>query len=398
MNATFAALAGTPPLLLLLVGFVPGRWANRHPRPMGRLTVVVTLIAAAMLLLAALGVAARGPLTRQVGMANDLLRIDLWFDSLTAMMGLLISCLGVVVARYSVRYLDGDPAQGRFLRWISFTLGAVLSLVVSGNLGMFVAAWILTSVGLHQLLTHYADRPAALLAARKKFLISRLGDLMLVMALALIYWSCGSLAYQELFNWAAAGRSGATGPSWTVELACICLVLGAMTKSAQFPFHSWLPDTMETPTPVSALMHAGVINAGGFLVLRLSPLLCLSHVALDLLVIMGATTALLGALVMLTQVSIKRACLVHGSADGVHAAAMRRRCFRSRFAAHRGAFALQGSCLLELRFSGASEAGPGRSRTRQARHGCLVGRVGRCRRAGAATLLVVDRMAGDRLA
>ncbi|MBX9790992.1 MAG: NADH-quinone oxidoreductase subunit L [Pirellulales bacterium] len=307
MNATLAALVGAPPLLLLLLGAVPDRWANCHPRQMGRLTVVATLIAAAMLLLAALGVAARGAVTRQVGMGSDLLRLDLWFDALAAIMGLLISCLGVVVARYSVRYLDGDPAQGRFLRWIGFTLGAVLSLVVAGNLGIFIMAWVLTSLGLHQLLTHYADRPAALLAARKKFLISRLGDLMLVVALALIYWSCGSLAYQELFTWAAAEHSSATGPSWTVELACICLVLGAMTKSAQFPFHSWLPDTMETPTPVSALMHAGVINAGGFLVLRLSPLLCLSHVALDLLVVIGATTALFGALVMLTQVSIKRA-------------------------------------------------------------------------------------------
>ena len=114
----------------------------------------------------------------------------------------------------------------------------------------------------------------------------------------------GSFDYRDMFAAADAIHNLPTA-AWH-ELIGILFVLGAMTKSAQFPFHSWLPDTMETPTPVSALMHAGVINAGGFLVIRLSPLVSLSPIALDLLALIGALTAMLGAVVMLTQTSIKR--------------------------------------------------------------------------------------------
>ena len=299
---------GAPPVLLLALGLVPSRWANRRPRAMCRLVVTTGALSLGLLLVAALAVAAAGPLTTPVLViaAAPLLRIDLWFDQLATIMALLIGFLGLVVALYSVRYLDGEPTQGRFLRWLSFTLGAVLLLVVSGNLLMFTAAWLLTSYGLHQLLTHYADRPAALLAARKKFIISRLGDGLLLAGLALSYQFCGSLAYADLFAAAESWRATEGGQQLSAQLAGVSFVLGAMTKSAQFPLHSWLPDTMETPTPVSALMHAGVINAGGFLILRLSPLVSLSAVALDLLVLVGAVTALFGALVMLTQTSIKR--------------------------------------------------------------------------------------------
>lgn len=181
-------------------------------------------------------------------------------------MTLLIAFIGCVIARFSIRYLDGEATQGRFFRWTAFALGAVLTLVVAGNLPMFTAAWILTSLGLHQLLTHYADRPAAMLAARKKFTISRLGDMTLLCALALAYGEFGTFDFQELFN---AAQSASTAPSWNVSLVGLMFVLGAMTKSAQVPMHSWLPDTMETPTPASALTHAEVVNAGGLLVIRL---------------------------------------------------------------------------------------------------------------------------------
>ncbi|MEZ6066136.1 MAG: proton-conducting transporter membrane subunit [Planctomycetaceae bacterium] len=179
-------------------------------------------------------------------------------------------------------------------------------LVMSCNLVMLTIAWMLTSLGLHQLLTHYPDRTWALWAARKKFLISRLGDAMLIGAVVLAYRIFGTTEYSIIFAAADAIRAGEVAAGWGTELIGGLLVLGAMTKSAQFPFHSWLPDTMETPTPVSALMHAGVINAGGFLVIRLSPLVSLSPLALNLLALVGALTALLGAVVMLTQTSIKR--------------------------------------------------------------------------------------------
>lgn len=251
MPALLNLAVGAPLVLLLALGLVPSRWANRRPRAMCRLVVTAAALSLGLLLVAAIAVAAAGPLTTPVlaSAAAPLLHIDLWFDQLAAIMALLIGFLGLVVALYSVRYLDGEPTQGRFMRWLSFTLGAVLLLVVSGNLAMFTAAWLLTSCGLHQLLTHDAHRPAALLAARKKFIVSRLGDGLLLAGLALSYRFCGSLAYADLFAASEAWRATNNGPHLAAELAGVGCVLGAMTKSAQFPLHSWLPDTMETPSP-----------------------------------------------------------------------------------------------------------------------------------------------------
>jgi NAD(P)H-quinone oxidoreductase subunit 5 len=145
------------------------------------------------------------------------------------------------------------------------------------------------------------------MAARKKFLISRLGDLFLTAAMVLIVSSLGSGDFATIFAAADQLRADSQPLNWALSLGATFLVLGAMTKSAQFPMHSWLPDTMETPTPVSALMHAGIINAGGFLVIRLSPLISLSHLALDLLAVVGTLTAVIGSVIMLTQPTVKRA-------------------------------------------------------------------------------------------
>ncbi len=223
-------------------------------------------------------------------------------DGLTVIMLLTVTLVGAVVAHYARRYLDGDPVQVGFSRWLSYTLSAVLLLVVSSNLVMFFAGWVGTSHGLHRLLTLYPERPAALLAAHKKFVISRVGDVLLLAAFVLIYRTFDSVEFADVLpQAAAAGASGALPP-----LVAVLLVLGAITKSAQFPFHTWLPDTMETPTPVSALMHAGVINAGGFLIIRTSPLLVSAPGALVLLAVVGAFTALFGAIWMLTQTDVKR--------------------------------------------------------------------------------------------
>jgi NAD(P)H-quinone oxidoreductase subunit 5 len=147
------------------------------------------------------------------------------------------------------------------------------------------------------------------LAARKKFLISRLGDACLLGALLLTHKVFGTWDFEQIF--ASAGRMRAAGleslPA-PVTWICVLLSLAALMKSAQFPFHTWLPDTMETPTPVSALMHAGIINAGGILVIRLSPLLTLSDSAMLILAVFGAFTALFATVVMWTQASVKR-CL-----------------------------------------------------------------------------------------
>jgi NAD(P)H-quinone oxidoreductase subunit 5 len=301
MNALFGFSIALVPALLLAQGLAPAQWVNRHPRITARWNFALVLAALAVCLWGIGWMAVSGPVDWRASISRHGLSLGIWFDPLAAVMMLLIGLIGLVITRYSLRYLDGEPTQGRFLRWLGFTLGAVLLLVVSRNLLMLAGAWMLTSFGLHQLLTHYPHRPGALTAARKKFLISRIGDALLLAALWLTYVQFGSFEYADVF--AALDAADGTG---AVPLIGVLFVLGAMTKSAQFPFHSWLPDTMEAPTPVSALMHAGIINAGGFLVLRLSPLISRSQAALDSLVLVGAFTALFGAAVMMTQTSIKR--------------------------------------------------------------------------------------------
>jgi NAD(P)H-quinone oxidoreductase subunit 5 len=299
-------MVALPASLLLGAGLVSSRWANRHPLAMRRAAVALLLVSCLMSAIAPVLLVAHGPVdvpflacTRPIP-----LNVGVYYDSLTAIMLLLITFIGLLIARFSARYLDGEATQGRFFRWMLFTLGAVCWLVLSRNLVIFTIAWMLTSFGLHQLLTHYPERTWALWAARKKFLISRLGDAVLIAALVLTFYSFGSFDYATLF--AAVQSPQTTAPRGLIPLIGVLFVVGAMTKSAQVPFHSWLPDTMETPTPVSALMHAGVINAGGFLVIRLSPLVTQSQLALDFLALIGALTALLGGVVMLTQTSVKR--------------------------------------------------------------------------------------------
>ena len=184
---------------------------------------------------------------------------------------------------------------------MSLTLASVLVLVLSGSLTLILAAWVATSLCLHRLLLHHPERAGAVFAARKKFVVSRLGDLCLLAALGLTFRHYGTGDLETLF---AAAAGGDTAPLPGIGLL---LAACAALKSAQLPFHSWLPDTMETPTPVSAFMHAGIINAGGFLVVRLSPLFVHAPAALTLLAALGAATAAFGAVVMLAQPSVKRA-------------------------------------------------------------------------------------------
>lgn len=220
-------------------------------------------------------------------------------DRLSAVMTLLVAGVGIVAYRFSLRYLDGEPGQRRFLRWLALTVGTAYLLMLSTNLVLLMAAWSFTSFGLHQLLTFYHNRPEAVPPARKKFLISRLGDVALLSAIGLIWLEWGTLDLHSLVSRVSTGS-----PS---ELAAALLVVvAALTKSAQFPFHSWLPETMEAPTPVSALMHAGIINAGGVLLLRFAPLLAAVPEALFMLAFVGTLTASLGMLALWAQTNVKR--------------------------------------------------------------------------------------------
>lgn len=279
-------IAALAPVLLVLAAALPGD-SRRH-------VTLAAMAAFGVALSVAFGIAVKGG-------ASDF-RVHL--DAVSGVMFLLVGFIGLIVTLYSRRYLDGDAGQARFFRWLGFTLASVLALTISGNLLFFAAAWVATSLCLHRLLVFYPERHGAQLAARKKFVASRLGDAAIIAALLLLLGRFGTLEFGAIFA-ATAALSGTGDPGIAIHLAAVLIAFAAVVKSAQFPLHGWLPEVMETPTPVSALLHAGIINAGGFLVLRMADLVALSAQALDLLLVIGAVTAIFGAAVMLTQTSVK---------------------------------------------------------------------------------------------
>ncbi|HUO22071.1 MAG TPA: proton-conducting transporter membrane subunit, partial [Caulobacteraceae bacterium] len=235
-----------------------------------------------------------------VGFAGAGLSVRL--DAISAAMSLLVTFIGWVVVRYSATYLDGEARQGAFTGWLCLTLASVLLLVSAGNLVLLVAAWIATSLFLHRLLLFYSNRVAARRAARKKFVTARLGDAALIGGAALLAAAYGTGDIGLIARAAKAGEGGGMAVA-----AAGLLALAAMLKSAQFPTHGWLTEVMETPTPVSALLHAGVINAGGYLLIRFADVMLLAPGVLAVLVMVGGFTALFGSLVMLTQPAVKTA-------------------------------------------------------------------------------------------
>jgi NAD(P)H-quinone oxidoreductase subunit 5 len=288
------------PLVLLLAGLLPARTASRHAAWVQIAATAGTTLSLAAAAAAAVLLASRGGIaTRTLGGAG--LGFSLYFDALSLTVFALVAFVGALVVRFSRHYLDGDPRQGEFTARLALTLGSVLLLIAAGNLLQFAIAWVATSLGLNRLLLFYRDRPAAVLAARKKFVASRLADLCLGFALVLLYRSLGSLDYATLF----AAIDARIVPMSVMTPVALLLGCAALLKSAQFPLHGWLLEVMETPTPVSALLHAGVINAGGFLLLRFADLVTSVPVAQGLLVCVAGFTALFASVVMLTQTSVK---------------------------------------------------------------------------------------------
>ncbi len=221
-------------------------------------------------------------------------------DVVSAAMLLLVSFVGWVVVRYSTVYLDGETRQGTFMAWLCSTLATVMMLVVAGNLVQLVLAWVITSLCLHQLLLFYPERVAARRAARKKFVTARVADMALIGAAVLMAVNFGTTDIATILK-AAGSADGGGFPYVTAGL----IAVAALLKSAQFPFHGWLTEVMEAPTPVSALLHAGVINAGGFVLIRFADVMLLAPGVLAALVMIGGFTALFGGLVMLTQPAVK---------------------------------------------------------------------------------------------
>jgi len=232
------------------------------------------------------------------------LGLSIRMDALSMLFFGMIALLGFVIVKYSVNYLKGDARQHIFMGRMAATIASVQLFVLSGNLFILFLSWVTTSLFLHRLLVFYKERPRAQSAALKKFIVARISDLFLLTSFLLIYAQVGSGSLATIFE---AIQQSDLSISLNLELATIFLVLAAVFKSAQFPLHGWLVEVMETPTPVSALLHAGVLNAGPFVIMRMAFLLDASVWASNLLLIIGGTTAIIASVIFLTQSSIKTA-------------------------------------------------------------------------------------------
>ncbi len=245
------------------------------------------------------------PIRVSLGAFSDSLAMGLSFDVLSGLISATVLLIGAFVMKFSVRYLEDDPCRKDFHQSLAILLTFVLLMLNAANLLLYWLAWAGASFFLHKLLIHFQDRKGAQLAAHQKFWISRLGDLFIVLAALFIYRIFGSLDFEFIVA-QSADKMQLPENLYVGSLAAVLLVVGAMTKSAQFPFHFWLPNTMETPTPVSAIMHAGIINAGGYLVIRMGGFLDKVPLSLNLLAVVGGFTAVYGSVVMLSQTSVKK--------------------------------------------------------------------------------------------
>lgn len=287
------------PALFLMASLIAVSGPALRPR---RQLALVNLLAVGAFFgaLAGLGLLLHGGPGTSPSLGPSLLSVSLRLDLPAIVMLLLVTFIGWVVLRYSATYLDGEARQRPFTAHLCQTLAAVCLLTVSGTLPLFLASFIATSLSLHRLLLFYPQRPGAERAARKKFIVSRIADAALALAFLILTAGYGTVDITAILE---AARAGAE-PAGT-DMAVALLALTALLKSAQFPTHGWLTEVMETPTPVSALLHAGIVNAGGFLLIRFADVLLLSPVTMAMLVMIGAFTALFGGLVMLTQSAVK---------------------------------------------------------------------------------------------
>ncbi len=237
------------------------------------------------------------------------MEIGFMVDGLTAMMMCVVTFVSLMVHLYTIGYMQEDEGYNRFFSYISLFTFSMLMLVMSNNMLQLFFGWEAVGLVSYLLIGFWFNKPTAIFANMKAFLVNRVGDFGFILGIGLIAAYGGTLNYTEAF--AKAGELGALtfpGTDWMlVTVICICLFIGAMGKSAQFPLHVWLPDSMEGPTPISALIHAAtMVTAGIFMVTRMSPFFELSDTALNFILVIGAITALFMGFLGLIQNDIKR--------------------------------------------------------------------------------------------
>jgi NADH-quinone oxidoreductase subunit L len=236
----------------------------------------------------------------------DGLRINLAIlvDPLSVMMMLIITGVGALIVWYSTEYMAEDRDYRRFFAEMNFFIFAMLLLVLAANFFFLIVGWALVGLASYLLIGYYYDKPSAVAAAKKAFVINVIGDVGLVLGALLIAKTFGTLDYISVFHQAPL-RIG--GGSFTAEMICLLLFVGCAAKSAQIPLHTWLPDAMEGPTPVSALIHAAtMVTAGVYLIVRCNVLFHLAPYVSDYVAVTGAVTLLIAASIAIVQEDIKR--------------------------------------------------------------------------------------------
>ena len=230
-------------------------------------------------------------------------------DGLTAMMMCVVTFVSLMVHIYTIGYMEEDEGYNRFFAYISLFTFSMLMLVMSNNMLQLFFGWEAVGLVSYLLIGFWFNKPSAIFANMKAFLVNRVGDFGFILGIGLIVAYTGTLNYSETFAKAPElAKLLMPGTDWMlVTVICICLFIGAMGKSAQFPLHVWLPDSMEGPTPISALIHAAtMVTAGIFMVARMSPLFELSESALNFVMVIGAITALFMGFLGIIQNDIKR--------------------------------------------------------------------------------------------
>ncbi|WP_158616816.1 NADH-quinone oxidoreductase subunit L [Acidovorax sp. FJL06] len=289
-----------------------GNWIGRRlSHTLTILGVLVAFILSAMTLKSVALDGARFNETLYTWMVVGGLKMEVGFliDSLTAMMMVVVTFVSLMVHIYTIGYMEEDDGYNRFFAYISLFTFSMLMLVMSNNLLQLFFGWEAVGLVSYLLIGFWFNKPTAIFANMKAFLVNRVGDFGFILGIGLIAAYTGTLNYSEIF--AKSGELGGLpfpGTDWLlITVICICLFIGAMGKSAQFPLHVWLPDSMEGPTPISALIHAAtMVTAGIFMVSRMSPLFELSDTALNFILVIGAITALFMGFLGIIQNDIKR--------------------------------------------------------------------------------------------
>jgi NADH-quinone oxidoreductase subunit L len=288
-------------------GNLIGRTASHSVTILG--VLVAFLISVQTLLQVMDGASYSGTVYTWMTLGELKLEIGFLVDSLTAMMMCVVTFVSLMVHIYTIGYMQDDEGYNRFFSYISLFTFAMLMLVMSNNFLQLFFGWEAVGLVSYLLIGFWFKRPSAIFANMKAFLVNRVGDFGFILGIGLLLAYAGSMNYAEVF----AKREELAlltlpGSSWMLlTVACICLFIGAMGKSAQFPLHVWLPDSMEGPTPISALIHAAtMVTAGIFMVARMSPLFELSDTALSFVLVIGSITALFMGFLGIIQNDIKR--------------------------------------------------------------------------------------------